>query len=58
MASLYVRKHSAYWWLKHCTATGRVVRKSTKLRADSTADTRRAVLSYEVCWCWAVPQLR
>ena len=42
MASLYRRKHSAFWWLKHCTATGRIVRKSTKLRLDSTKDTRRA----------------
>lgn len=42
MASLYKRRHSAFWWLKHCTATGRIVRKSTKLRVDSTSQTRKA----------------
>lgn len=44
MASLYQRPRSKFWWIKFKDSTGRTRRKSTKLRWDSAADTKKANL--------------
>jgi len=42
MASLYKRKDSKFWWIEYFDLSGARRQESTKLRCDSTPDTRKA----------------
>src|SRR6266567_447187 len=42
MASLYKRKDSRFWWIEYFDLAGERRQESTKLRHDSTLETRKA----------------